>query len=123
MSNKILTFTILGVVILIGFIVFMMNLGYERQYVDISEGIDAQEETCRIVKDKTWKTLRQKAGLLDKQAEAFERVKRLDISHLPVVNSKEDDRFVGVLNCRAVRRSLSAEVLSRQQKADSMAQV
>lgn len=54
-------------------------------------------------------------------AEAFERTKHLDLEHLPVVNSSQDDSFIGVLNCRAVRRSLSAEVLSRQQKADSMA--
>jgi CBS domain-containing protein len=54
-------------------------------------------------------------------AEAFERIKHLDLGHLPVVRSEEGDGFVGVLNCRAVRRSLSAEVLSRQQKADSMA--
>jgi len=52
--------------------------------------------------------------------EAFETTKRLEIEHLPIVASSEDDRFVGVLNCRAVRRSLSAEVLSRQQKADSI---
>jgi CBS domain-containing protein len=52
--------------------------------------------------------------------EAFETTKRLEIEHLPIVASSEDDKFVGVLNCRAVRRSLSAEVLSRQQKADSM---
>ncbi|MCP4611026.1 MAG: CBS domain-containing protein [Planctomycetes bacterium] len=54
-------------------------------------------------------------------AEAFERTKHLDLGHLPVVNSSQDDGYIGVLNCRAVRRSLSAEVLSRQQKADSMA--
>jgi Kef-type K+ transport system membrane component KefB len=53
-------------------------------------------------------------------SEAFERTKRLDIEHLPVAASLEDDRFVGVLDCRSVRRSLSAEVLSRQQKADSI---
>ncbi len=51
--------------------------------------------------------------------EAFEKTKQLDIEHLPVVASSKDDKFVGVLNCRAVRRSLSAEVLSRQQKADT----
>jgi Kef-type K+ transport system membrane component KefB len=51
---------------------------------------------------------------------AFEKAKHLDIEHLPVVVSSEDDGFVGVLNCRAVHRSLSAEVLSRQQKADAM---
>jgi Kef-type K+ transport system membrane component KefB/predicted transcriptional regulator len=53
-------------------------------------------------------------------SEAFEKTRRLDIGHLPVVASEEDNRFVGVLNCRGVRRSLSAEVLSRQQKADSI---
>ena len=54
-------------------------------------------------------------------AEAFEKTRRLSLEHLPVVASDEDDRFAGVLNCRAVRRSLSAEVLSRQQKADRIA--
>lgn len=53
-------------------------------------------------------------------SEAFETTRRLDIEHLPVVTSKKDNRFAGVLNCRGVRRSLSAEVLSRQQKADSI---
>ena len=53
-------------------------------------------------------------------SEAFEKTRRLDIEHLPVVASSEDDRFVGVLNCRGVRRLLSAEVLSRQQKADGV---
>jgi len=52
--------------------------------------------------------------------EAFEKTRHLDVEHLPVVASDQDDRLVGILNCRAVRRSLSAEVLSRQQKADSM---
>ena len=53
-------------------------------------------------------------------SEAFEKTRRLDIEHLPVVASTEDDRFIGILNCRAVRRSVSAEVLSRQQKADNI---
>ncbi|MHC4355168.1 MAG: cation:proton antiporter domain-containing protein [Planctomycetota bacterium] len=51
-------------------------------------------------------------------AEAFERTKKLDVEHLPVVAAGPDDKLVGVLNCRAVHRSLSAEVLARQQKAD-----
>lgn len=56
-------------------------------------------------------------------SEAFEKTKRLDIEHLPVVASDEEKKFAGVLNCRSVRRSLSAEVLSRQQKADSIHRV
>lgn len=54
-------------------------------------------------------------------SKALERAKRLDVEHLPVVASEKDDSFVGVLDCRAVSRSLSAEVLSRQQKADNIA--
>ncbi len=53
-------------------------------------------------------------------SEAFEKTQQLDIEHIPVVASDEDERFVGILDCHAVRRSLSAEVLSRQQKADSI---
>ena len=56
-------------------------------------------------------------------SEAFEKTRQLDIEHIPVVASGQDDRFVGILDCHAVRRSLSAEVLSRQQKADSMQSV
>jgi len=53
-------------------------------------------------------------------SEAFEKARRLDIEHLPVVASSEDDKFIGILNCRAVRRSLSAKVLAQQQKADNI---
>ncbi|RKY25434.1 MAG: sodium:proton exchanger [Planctomycetota bacterium] len=53
-------------------------------------------------------------------SQALEQTKRLDLEYLPVVASSEDDKFVGILDCRSVRRSLSAEVLSRQQKADNI---
>ncbi len=53
-------------------------------------------------------------------SEAFKQAERLDINDLPVTSSKEDKAFVGILNCRAVHRALSTEVLDRQRKADSM---
>jgi Kef-type K+ transport system membrane component KefB len=53
-------------------------------------------------------------------SQALEKMRKLDVEHIPVVSS-DDDNFVGILGSRKVRRSLSAEVLSRQQKADSMA--
>ena len=53
-------------------------------------------------------------------AEALEKARRHDVEYLPVVSSEETAVFVGVLNCPAVHRFLSAEVLSRQEKADSM---
>jgi Kef-type K+ transport system membrane component KefB len=53
-------------------------------------------------------------------SEAFETAKRFDIEHLTVVSSSDEKKFVGVLNCPAARRQLSAEVLSRQEKADKI---
>jgi Kef-type K+ transport system membrane component KefB/predicted transcriptional regulator len=53
-------------------------------------------------------------------AEAFATAKHLDIEYIAVVSSSTEDRFVGVLDCPAVRRQLSAEVLSRQEKADKI---
>ncbi|MBA7478771.1 hypothetical protein ES707_14199 [subsurface metagenome] len=54
-------------------------------------------------------------------SDALEKIMKLDVEHIPVVASDDDDKFVGILGSRMVRRSLSAEVLSRQQKADSIA--
>jgi len=56
-------------------------------------------------------------------SDALEEIRKLNVEHVPVVASGRDDSFAGVLGDRAVRRSLSAEVLSRQQKADSIASI
>ncbi|MFA5240409.1 MAG: cation:proton antiporter [Phycisphaerae bacterium] len=53
-------------------------------------------------------------------SEAFEKARQLDIEYLPVVTSDQQDKFAGVFNCREIRRQLSTEVLSRQQKADNI---
>lgn len=53
-------------------------------------------------------------------SQAFEDAGRLDIGHIPVTPSDEDNTLLGVLDCRAVRRALGAEVLARQQKADNL---
>jgi CBS domain-containing protein len=53
-------------------------------------------------------------------SDALEQTKQLDLEHLPVVLSDENDELVGVLSCHGVRRLLAAEVLSRQQKADNI---
>jgi Kef-type K+ transport system membrane component KefB len=52
-------------------------------------------------------------------AEAFAQAKRYNLDHLPVVAADRQNALSGILDCPAVRRSLSAEVLSRQQKADT----
>ncbi|MHC4123522.1 MAG: cation:proton antiporter domain-containing protein [Planctomycetota bacterium] len=53
-------------------------------------------------------------------ADGFEKINKLDVEYLPVVDSQQTDKLLGVLNARAVRRKLSAEVLARQKEADSM---
>ena len=53
-------------------------------------------------------------------AEALEKVRRYDLNYLPVVASDDDETFVGLLDYAAVRRALSAEVLSRQERADNL---
>lgn len=52
--------------------------------------------------------------------DALGKARQMRLDYLPVVAGKEDNTLVGVLDYQAVHRSLSAEVLSRQQKADSM---
>ena len=53
-------------------------------------------------------------------SEAFERLKKFDTEYMSVVASGRDNRFIGVLDARMVRRQLSAEVLAKQETADSM---
>ena len=54
-------------------------------------------------------------------SKALEKAKELDIEYVPVTVSAENKQFAGIMDCRAVRRQLSSEVLERQQKADRMA--
>lgn len=54
-------------------------------------------------------------------SDALEKIRKLNVEYMPVVASSQDDSFAGLLGESAVRRSLSAEILSRQQKADSIA--
>ncbi len=53
-------------------------------------------------------------------SEVLEQMKRLDTHYLPVVASSVDDELVGILDDRSVHRSLTAEVLERQQKAERL---
>lgn len=52
--------------------------------------------------------------------EAFGKSEKLNLDYIPVTISEEDKQFAGILNVRAAHRSLSTEVLSRQQKADNI---
>ncbi|MCK5581877.1 MAG: CBS domain-containing protein, partial [Candidatus Omnitrophica bacterium] len=49
--------------------------------------------------------------------QAFEHAIKMDIEHLPVVSSDRENKLLGLLDIKAVHRFLSAEVLTRHQKA------
>ncbi len=51
--------------------------------------------------------------------DALEKMARLDIKYMPVIDTK-GEKFIGVLNTDAVHRKLAAEVIAKQQMADSM---
>jgi len=53
-------------------------------------------------------------------SEGLARAEKFDAEQMPVVVSETDNKFVGVFDSRLIRRRLSAEVLARQHKADSM---
>jgi Kef-type K+ transport system membrane component KefB/predicted transcriptional regulator len=52
--------------------------------------------------------------------DALDMARRLDVEFIPVVGSEEDRTLVGVLDRRHVQRQLSAEVLEKQRKAESI---
>jgi Kef-type K+ transport system membrane component KefB/predicted transcriptional regulator len=53
-------------------------------------------------------------------SEALDEVKRLDAEFLPVTAVDDGEKYLGVLDVRAVYRRLSAEVLAKQKEADRM---
>jgi Kef-type K+ transport system membrane component KefB len=53
-------------------------------------------------------------------SEAIEMMERERIEYAVIVSSKQSREYAGVLDSRAMRRRLSAEVLSKQREADSM---
>ncbi|MFH1616139.1 MAG: cation:proton antiporter [Planctomycetota bacterium] len=50
----------------------------------------------------------------------LEKMTKLNIETIPVVQAIENDTLLGVLDARAVNRKISAEVLSKHQQADSL---
>ena len=53
-------------------------------------------------------------------SEAFNKTKELGTEYMPVIDPKQEDKFVGVLDANAAHRKLSAEVLAKQHEADRM---
>jgi CBS domain-containing protein len=52
--------------------------------------------------------------------EAMEHMKQFDLEYMPVV-SGDNNKFVGIIDARAVNRKISAEVVKKHKQADEMA--
>ncbi|MBW8001582.1 MAG: CBS domain-containing protein [Planctomycetes bacterium] len=53
-------------------------------------------------------------------SEAFRKMDKLHIDFVPVVESQDSDKYVGIISSRKVHRQLSAKVLAHQKEADLM---
>jgi hypothetical protein len=72
--TKILTISIIGLVTLIGAVVFFMNISVDNQEITLREKANAQTSVCKAYYDKMWKILKQKAGVTDQYKDAFAEI-------------------------------------------------
>ena len=73
MNKTIAILSSIGAVIFIGVIIFFIAVGYSNMEIDIRTQCDAQQQANQAVKDKTWKVVKQKAGVVDKYADEIEQ--------------------------------------------------
>ncbi len=62
-----------GGLLIVGAIVVLVGVGISNDEIDLREQCNAQQEANKAVKDKTWKVVKQKAGILDKYATDFQK--------------------------------------------------
>lgn len=63
-----------GVVVLIGIIVFSMNISYNNTEVSLMNEYQAQEKKIEAVHDNMWKVLQQKAGVTKEYSAQFDSI-------------------------------------------------
>jgi len=63
--------TVLGVLFLSGLIITTKCIGYSNQEKQLRNRYSAQLDINKAIKDKTWRVVKQKAGVLDKYATDF----------------------------------------------------
>ena len=63
-----------GVVIFIGIIAAIMNFSYKNSEIDLRNQAKAQQEANKVIFDKVWKVIQQKAQITDKYASDFKSI-------------------------------------------------
>lgn len=75
MNKNSLTWLIsLGVVVIIGIVVFTMGVGYQNDEVRLVNEYDAQKSKIEAVHDGMWKIIQQKAGVTKEYAAQFDSI-------------------------------------------------
>jgi len=64
----------LGVIVLIILITFFMGMGYKNEEVSLRNQAVAQQEANKVVYDKVWKVISQKAQIADKYQGSFKEI-------------------------------------------------
>jgi len=72
-ASSIAILSTLGATVLIFIICVMIGVGYSNSEIEIRNQSEAQQKANEAVKDKTWKVVKQKAGILDKYATDFQK--------------------------------------------------
>jgi len=71
MNKSVAIWSTVGVVLLIAIIITILCVGYSNSEIRLVEQANAQQKANEAVKDKTWKVVKQKAGVLDKYSKDF----------------------------------------------------
>jgi len=63
-----------GLFATVAFSLFMMNISYDNQEIELRVDAQAQEKKCEAYFDKMWKILKQKAQVTDQYKDAFKDI-------------------------------------------------
>lgn len=72
--NKIVTLTIIGIVVLIGGWFALTYINTSNTEITLRKNVEAQNEVCMSYYDKVWKIIKQKAQVADKYKSSFREV-------------------------------------------------
>ena len=73
-TKKIAALAVSVIALVVGIVIFSMNISIENQEIDLRETTIAQNKKCEAYFDKMWKILKQKAGVTDQYKEAFKDI-------------------------------------------------
>ena len=65
---------VIGITLIFILIIILMGIGYKNQEVDLRNQAEAQQKANKVIYDKVWKVIQQKAQISDKYENAFKEI-------------------------------------------------